>query len=175
MTNTMADLRQECAARLREALHGREIDTLENDIEIPHMLGIAPIGTIPTDKVEEGTLLDPAHEFWTDYEEEVRTSGKAHRKVESAIRSLRKDDIFRMTYPYGEEADIVYCEVDEMAESGDALLTTECASCEETVEAPLSLELSNGYSDGGLYKLVVDVDCPHCGFERLLEEPMRRR
>lgn len=166
----MADLREECAIRMRQALHGREIDTLDKSVSTPHMLGITPIGAIHTHKVEEGTLLDPDHQFWQDFEEEVNTSGKARRKIESAIRSLRKDDIFRMTYPYGEEADIVYCEIDEMGNRGSTLLPTECHGCGESIEVPLSMNY-----EGGSYGLQVDVDCPHCDFSRLMEGRLSRR
>lgn len=173
--NTMADLREECAIRMRKALHGREIDTLENPVHTPHMLDITPIGAIHTHKVEEGTIMDPEHQFWQDFEEEVRTRGKARRKIESAIRSLRKDDIFRMTYPYGEEADIVYCEVDEMGNRGSTLLPTECHECGESIEVPLELDYNEGFDGRGNYSLKVRVDCPHCDFTRYMRSNLTRQ
>lgn len=173
--NTMADLREECAIRLRDTLHGREIDMLENTVQTPHMLGITPIGAIHTDKVERGTLMDPQHQFWQDFEEDIRTIGEVHRKIESAIRSLRKDDVFRMTYPYGEEADIVYCEVDEMGNRGATLLPTTCHGCGESIEVPLELGYEPGYNESGHYSMEVEINCPHCDFSRLLRGNLHRR
>lgn len=174
MTNTMADLREECATRLRETIHGREIDMMENTVKLPHMLGITTIGAIHTHKAERNTLLDSNHEFWQDFEEEVNTDGKAQRKVESAVRSLRADDIFRMTYPYGEEADIVYCEVDEMQPRADTLLTTECGGCGETIDVPLSLDMKDSWGDNNrsFYTLRANIDCPHCDFSTIREASM---
>lgn len=156
---TMADLRRECVTRLRETLHGRNIDMLEKNVTTAHMLGIVPIGVRSNHEVEEGTLLDPEHEFWSDFEEDVNTKGKAKRQIESAIRSLKKEDVLRMTYPYGEDADIVYCEVDELGEADDVLLPTTCAECEHTIDAELSLEYGDSYS------LQANIDCPHCEFD----------
>lgn len=160
--NTMADLRRECAKRLRRTLHGREIDMLEESIETAHMLGIVPIGTITTPEVEKGTLLDPKHEFWEKFQEDVNTKSGVIQHVESAIRSLQKDGIFRMTHPYGEEADIVYCEVDKMDGAGDVLLPTECAECNNTIDVPLSLNYDEEYT------LDFTIECPHCDFEKRL-------
>lgn len=171
----MADLRRECAARLRETIHGREIDMMENTVQLPHMLGITTIGTIHTHDAEKGSLLDPKHEFWQDFEEEITTGGQARRKVESAVRSLRADDIFRMTYPYGRDAEIVYCEVDSMEQSGETLLTTQCGECGETIDVPLSLDYDAGYDgERAFYSLSVDIDCPHCDFRSVREVPLRR-
>lgn len=169
--NTMADLRRECANRLRRSLHGREIDTLENTIEMAHMLGIVPIGAISTRKAEEGTLLDPEHDFWQEFDGEIRTKNEARRRVQSAIRSLKKDGTFRMTHPYGEEADIVYCEVDEVQQSGDVLLPTTCAECNEEIEAPLSLECT----DSGSYEIATRVDCPYCDFSSVMSRLLQRK
>lgn len=166
MANTMADLRRECASRLRETVHGREIDMLEQSVTTAHMLGIVPIGVNSNHEVEEGTLLDERHEFWQNFEEDVRTKNGAKHRIESAIRSLKKDDIFRMTYPYGEDADIAYCEVDELGAPRSLLLETTCAECGNTIEAPLSLD----YNDGA-YSLGVHVDCPHCDFTSMVERP----
>lgn len=173
--NTMADLRERCATRMRKALHGREIDTLENSVQIPHMLDITPIGAIHTRKVEEGTIMDPDHRFWQEFEEGVKTEGSVRRKIESAIRSLRKDDIFRMTYPYGEEADIVYCEVDEMGDRGTPLLPTTCHDCGESIEVPLELNYREGHDNRGTYTLDANLDCPHCGFSRLMGSNLTRK
>lgn len=171
--NTMADLRRECATRLRDAVHGKEINMEENRVTTPHMLGIVPIGAQSNHRVESGTLLDCNHEFWDDFEEEVNTPNGARNRIESAIRSLKKDDIFRMTYPYGEEwqdPDIVYCEVDELQQGNDPLLETKCAECGNTIEAPLSLD-----HHGDVYALTITVDCPHCDFSRNLERGLFRQ
>jgi hypothetical protein len=172
--NTMADLRRECATRLRETVHGREIDMFENTVEIEHMLGIVPIGVHSNHEVEQGTILDPDHDFWTDYEETVRTRNAVTQRIESAIRSLKKDDIFTMTHPYGEAADIVYCEVEELGEQSDLMLPTRCHSCSNEIAAPIELEYTEGYSGGGSYDLSVNIDCPHCEFSRSLSGSLQR-
>lgn len=171
----MADLREECAVRLRKTLHGREIDMMENTVHLPHMLGITTIGAIHTRKAETETLLDSDHHFWQDFEEEVNTAGKAKRKVESAVRSLRADGIFRMTYPYGEEAEIVYCEVDEMARGPEeTTLTTECGGCGETIDVPLAMHTNQGDNDRAFYSLRVNVDCPHCDHATIREAKLHK-
>lgn len=167
--NTMADLRRECSQRMRRALHGREIDVLDNPVKTPHMLGIVPVGGISTRKAEEETLLDPNHEFWVEYEKEITTKNAAKQEIESAIRSLRKDDIFRMTYPYGEEADIIYCEVDEIELSSDTLLPTHCTKCDEKIDATL------GIAEDGGYEISVEIDCPHCEYSSVLESNLVRK
>lgn len=165
----MADLREEVATRLRNALHGREIDMMENRVELPHMLGITPIGKIHDPNNEDMTILDTKHPFWEDYHEDVRTPNAVSEKIQTAIRSLRRDDIFRMTYPYGEEAEVVYVEVDKMERESEQM-TTECAECGETIDA--NLELRNA---GKSYILIANLDCPHCEFGGVYEEPMTRR
>lgn len=134
-SRTMQDLREECVERLDRVLDGREIDLLEQEVRTPHMLGIAPIGTRYTEDMGDGTLLDPAHDFWTEYEKSVATRREAAREVESAIRSLREDDTLEITMPHGEEAEIVYCEInhDDHALSG----TIDCPNCGHSCEISL--------------------------------------
>lgn len=173
--NTMADLRRECARRLRQSLHGREIDTLENNVETEHMLGIVPIGAISTPQVTAGTILDPKHEFWENFEEDVTTENGVKRRIESAIRSLRKDNVFRMTYPYGEEADIIYCEVDRLDSAGDNSLPTHCAECGKVIDAEFALDCSTGYGDKPAYLFVFTINCPYCDFSQKLETNLERQ
>lgn len=173
MSNTMADLRRECAELLRETLHGKEIDMMRNTVRLPHMLGVTPIGAIHSRRAEEGTILDVEHEFWQDFEEEITTRGQVKRRVESAVRSLREDDVLRMTHPYGEDADIVYCEVDTMDERGKLSLTTECAGCSETIDAQLSLNYDEGVEEAlNHYYLQVDIDCPYCEYSSVRESAL---
>lgn len=109
----MYDLRQEVAKRMREAMHGKEIDMVEGvRPQLPHMLGITQLDEVHDPFNEEGTLLDPSHGFWQSYDGTVKTRNKLTRKVKTAIHSLKQDDYLRMTYPYGEEAEVVYVEVD---------------------------------------------------------------
>lgn len=144
MTNTMEDLRKEVATRLRETLHGREIDTMEKGMpEIEHMIGVVPIGAISTKECEKGTILDPHTDFWNDYEEDVKTKGKVKDKIATAMQSLEDDGTFDISWPYGEDGGIAYVEVDEYEDRSNSM-TTECRECgaiipfEETVEQLLT-------------------------------------
>lgn len=163
MTNTMADLRREVARRLRETLHGREIDTMEKGMpELPHMLGIVTIGAISTDKAIKGSLLDPDHEFWGSYYEDVNTQSGVEDEVQSAVRSLKDDNIFRVSTPYGEEAGIWYCEVGDIDESPNRMVTA-CTECGASI--PTEPELNHHY---GRYNLQFTLDCPECDFSETM-------
>ena len=170
--NTMKDLRREVRQRLHESLDGKEIDMMEGVTpELPHMLGITSINAIHTHHSESGTLLDAQSEFWQNYEEDVNTTSKAKRKIESAIRSLKEDDLFTMTYPYGEEADIVYCEVEPVEEQTDPhILQTSCPNCQTNLEPEPSLDLTT--SSG---HITLAVDCSDCDFAALYETNLHRR
>jgi hypothetical protein len=158
----MADLREEVAVRLRKTLHGREIDTIESSMpELPHMLGVVTIGAISTEEAESGSILDPNHKFWEDYHEPVKTKGKAKRKIESAVQSLKNDGAFRLTEPYGEDAGIWYCEMDDIVDN-DGPFTTTCEDCGESIKT--ELEISRGPSGYCLEFLLV---CESCSFSNL--------
>lgn len=167
----MEDLRQEVAVRLRNALHGREIDMVEQvKPHLPHMLGITPINSVhdPTD--EDMTLLDPNHHFWNNYEEEVRTKNAVTEKIQTAIHSLREDGIFQMTYPYGEEAEVVYCEVEyPTTQNNSAEIETTCTECNREITTEPNL-----LEESGSYYLTFSLDCHNCDFSRTLEQPLRR-
>lgn len=167
----MADLRREVASRLRNALHGREIDMMEKRVEVPHMLGVTPIGKIHDPQNEEMTLLDTHHPFWKDYDGEIDTKSKVMEEIETAIRSLKKDDIFRMTYPYGEEAEVTYIEVDEV-ESVESQ-TTACTECGEDIPYTIGIKELSQEFDG--YSLSVNLDCSSCDFAGTFESTLTRR
>lgn len=159
MVNTMADLRAEVASRLRNSLHGREIDKMQGvDPELPHMLGITPLNKVHDPMNEEMTVLDTKHQFWQEYEEDITTAAQVEEKIETAIRSLKEDGVFRMTYPYGEEAEIVYVEVDKLNNRSNSMKTS-CKECGNRVTTAPSLELIRGS-----YHLTFSVDCPECDF-----------
>lgn len=160
--NTMKDLRREVASRMRTALHGREIDMVEEiKPKTPHMLGITPLNKVHDPKNEEMTLLDPKHHFWDEYTQSVDTKATVSEAIQTAIQSLKEDDIFRMTYPYGEEAEVVYVEVDRIPDkTGNNMLQTSCKRCGHTLTAPQRLQLTSRS-----YYLSVSLDCPECDFE----------
>lgn len=160
MTHTMADLRREVAQRLRDTLHGREIDTMEKGMpELPHMLGIVTIGAISTPEAEKDTLLDPQYKFWDDYYEDVNTKNGVKREIKSAMQSLKEDNIFRVTSPYGEEAGIMYVEVGDINEKPNRMVTS-CTQCNEVI--PTEPELNN---HGSGYEISFELNCPSCDFE----------
>jgi hypothetical protein len=165
--NTMSDLRREVASRLRETLHGREIDTMEKGMpEIEHMLGVVTIGAISTDKAENGTILDPDHDFWNSYHKDVDTKNAVEENIWTAMKSLFEDDVFRVTTPYGEDAGILYVEVDEISEDKNtqAMVTT-CAECGASIQTEPELKM-----DYGQYRMVFDLDCRECEFNETVRK-----
>lgn len=135
---------------------------------IPHMLNITPLGKIHDPENEEMTLLDPKHPFWQDYEEEIRTKNAAMEKVETAIRSLKEDNIFRMTYPYGEEAEVIYVEVDKLQPTANDMKTS-CKDCGTILTTQPNLTQDNGY-----YHLKFTLDCPDCEFSGVYTQNLMR-
>jgi len=169
MVNTMADLREEVATRLRNSLHGREIDTMDSVTPaVPHMLGITPLGKVHDPNNEEMTLLDTKHPFWQEYEDDVRTANAITEKIETAIRSLKEDGIFTITFPYGEEADIMYCEVEKLEPSNSNMKTT-CENCDALITTQPNLVLDSGH-----YYLNFSLDCEECDFSRRVKKRMLR-
>lgn len=155
--NTMEDLRREVASLMRETIHGREIDTLENTVEIPHMIGVTPIEEPHASKNNRGTILDPSHEFWDEWHDDFVTESTTSQKVESAIRSLAEDKIFENTYPYGESADIIIPKIDRV-EKMKVDVSTRCLECGEEIIPSLSIEDSSS-----TYELEFSVSCADCG------------
>jgi len=173
MSNTMHDLREVVASRMRNALHGREIDMIESTKpRIPHMLGVTPLGKPHDVTNEDGTLLDPQSAFWQSYEPSVETRREVEQEIETAIRSLKESGVFRMEYPYGEDAGIVYIEVDSMTDSNNTTLglETECKNCSSNITARPSLVLSSNS-----YNISVSVECPNCDFSGVYETPLVRK
>jgi len=154
---------------MRNALHGREIDMMKTVVEVPHMLGITPIGKLHDPLNEEMTLLDPKHQFWKGYESDVRTKNAVMDKIQTAIRSLRKDGTLRKTYPYGEEAEIVYIEVDRL-DSNKKKSVTQCKQCGKEISYGLDL-----VNSGELYFIETQLDCPSCDFSQSFKRSMRRQ
>lgn len=159
--NTMEDLRKEVASLMRETIHGREIDTLENTVEVPHMIGVTPIGESHSPENERGTILDPSHEFWEEWHDDIVTVTVAGAKVETAIRSLADDGIFENTYPYGKSADIIIPKIDRV-ENMTVDVSTACLECGEEVIPSLSVEDS-----ASTYELQLSVSCADCGYSGL--------
>lgn len=170
MVNTMEDLRREVASRLRNALHGREIDMMESvRPELPHMLGITPLNKVHDPNNEKMTLLDTNHQFWQNYKEDVRTKNRVTEKIETAIRSLKEDNIFRMNYPYGAEADVIYVEVDKLSTTDNSMKTS-CKECGATLTA-----VPNLLQHGNSYNLKFSIDCTECGFSGSFERRLLRK
>jgi len=139
MTNTMEDLRRACAERLRDTIHGREFDVMVEDVQVPHMIGITEVGEVHDEASEDGTLLDPSHNFWTTFHEDISTREEALSKIKSAIYTLRGDGILRITYPYGINAEIIYCEVDRMTENTNSAKIC-CPNCDEEFAVQLAVD-----------------------------------
>lgn len=166
--NTMADLRREVANRLRDTLHGREIDTIEGQMpELPEMLGVVPIGVRSTVAAEKGTLLDHNHSFYDDYYKSVETKRAAHDEIQTAVQSLKDEGVLNIMEPYGSDAGIFYVEVEDLDDTTG--LDTTCAECEERVTAEPDI-----VRRGKRYELRYHIDCPACDFSRVVENNLIR-
>lgn len=165
--NTMADLRREVAQRLRETVHGRTFDEYEEELpETPHMIGVVPVGARSTQKAEEGTLMDPEHEFWQSYYEDITTKNGVSREIETAIQSLFDDNIVRRR-EVPEGSGIHHVTVDKFGGTGSEI-PTECASCGNRITANPNLELYDNR-----YYMTFNLSC-ECGFGRKLRRNLER-
>lgn len=165
--NTLEDLREYVRKRLQDTLHGMEIDTFKNDVRIPHMLGITDVGDSHDPDVEDGTILDPSHTFWDDWHSDITSRYQAVEKVMAAIETLKEDDILSLTYPYGEEAEILYVEVSDT--SSETTVPTECVNCGSSVSATV------GATPTRMYLLTLEVSCDECGHSAVYETSMVKR
>lgn len=156
----MQDLREEVATRMRAAMHGREIDYYGKEATYPQMLGIVEFGEKSSSKKEEGTLLDPEHEFWEEWHEDLVTGYSVKQHIQTAIRSLKDDGIFRVSYPYdseGREADTAYVEVDEIGHNALLDTTVPCEDCGSLTQAQCTITY-----DDERYRLRMVIDCDDC-------------
>lgn len=112
--NTMRDLRELLVERMKETIDGREFDMEERQIRVPHMIGVTPTDTIHNRGTEDGTLLDVQHEFWQNYEKDIRTKSQLQERIRNALHTLSEDGTLNIIYPKGREAGIVYVEVDDL-------------------------------------------------------------
>ena len=160
---TENSLRELVKQRLAKSVDGKEIDLLRQDVQIPHLLGITPIGAAHDRDRENGTLLDPSHPFWEDYDERVDKRTHVLEKIDRTLRLLRADNELQIQYPYGEDADIVYISV-EGEKRG-----VECARCgsQNTLT-----DTRHEPTNPGNYIYIFTIrclDCEHSGeYERLL-------
>lgn len=164
--NTMVDLRRVVAQRMRNALHGREFDVLEEDISVEEMLGICDVnGDSPY--ISE-SLLDPDHEFWDGWYEDVYSIRSAESKIESAIRSLKADGHVDIIEPYGDEADIIYVEVEVPERTNTKAV--ECPACNRvaTVEQRFS-NVTNSQ-----LQTQYEMNCTNCGETNIYERSFHR-
>ena len=158
------DLKEIVKKRLQQSVDGKEVDTLRQDVRIPHLLGIAPLEGAHDRSNEEDTLLDPNHSFWSEYDETVSSRREALSHIDRVLRLLRKDGTLEIMYPYGEEADIVYIEVDGSTE-------TKCVEC-GSIETATSTWHE---AAGDQYVYILEVQCQECGFTGEYETPLTRR
>ena len=158
--NTMEDLRREVARRMKRTLDGREIDVIEQGVRprIPHMIGVTPVGRVHDPNNEEDTLMDHNHEFWQSYAENITTKSQVDRKIQTAIESLSEDNLLRISWPQGREAEIMYVEVDIPNRSSKNLQTT-CPECDSLIQTGLNLLQNNDQ-----YNLNLLVDCDNCEY-----------
>lgn len=157
----MTDLKRVVQRSLRENVHGVEFDLLKQTIDLYDMLGV--------DRTEpRGTIMHPSHEFWDEYTNDISTERDAFNELKKAVELLRDDGSFVKQYPNGEEADIVYCEV-EAVETGDDI-TVVCNECDAPATATMSFEPSSSS-----YRFILSVDCSYCDESSEHERVMNRR
>lgn len=147
MSKNIIPLKKFLHNRLRETIHGNEFDMVTDKIDIEMMMGV---------EYGEG-ILSVSHELWDTYPEPIETHDDIERAISMVVRTLKADGTITTTFPYGEEAEIIYCEV-EKPETNDDSISVECASCDayasaETVYVP----------EGNTYKLKLTVSCSFCG------------
>jgi len=153
----MRDLQDVVAEHIYQTMHGREInDARLGPVLVPHMLGITPIGKEHNEENETGTILDPDHEFWQAYIEDIDSHKMALAKIITAIKLLKDHDKLNITYPDGEDGDIMYIEVEPpnedimppaFAEPQPPVIPAECVNCGQTATARVRLVPSmSGYN-----------------------------
>lgn len=172
MVNTIDDLKEEVALRLRKSLHDREINMM-NDVKprLPHMLGITPIGKVHDPQNEEMTLMDVNHRFWQEYEEPVRTKNKVNELLMETIEQLLDEGKFKKYYPYPDDSlksEVIRCEV-ERVQSSDTSMNTTCKECGESLTTQPNLLQEKGH-----YYLKFSIDCPECEFSGAYRNHLRR-
>lgn len=167
----MEDLRIEVAKRMKTALHGRQIDNYSTKIEIPQMLGIVGIDETASIEDKNGTILNADHHFWEEWHEDIISEYSVNKHVESAIRSLTADGHVSITYPYDEDSDIAYVEVDVPPQAGEPTFAAPCNGCGKTIQADVSIE---GYQAENYY-VEMCVDCPDCGYSGTFETQLTRQ
>jgi len=153
----MSDLKYRIHQLLKENIDGKKVDMLVENIELPHMIGVSPIGADHTVSNEVGTLLDPTHSFWNKYEESVTTRTEAYTECETAIRLLKEENVLTMEYPLGQEGDIVYVEVDDIQIDG-----LECVNCLST-NTKHNKELERVDT---VYVETLTISCMDCGITK---------
>jgi hypothetical protein len=86
-------------AALEDTLDGERIDNLdEHEPGLKEMLGIVRIGSSGEGANIEGTIFDPDHEAWSYGPDDwVETPQQAERQIESAIRQLAEEGIYKTT------------------------------------------------------------------------------
>jgi len=157
MENTMRDLQDVVAEHIYQTMHGREInDSRLGPVLVPHMLGITPIGKTHDEDNERDTILDPEHEFWQTYIEDVDTRALAMSKIITAIKLLKDHDTLNITYPDGVDGDIMYVEVEPpnedimppaFADPQPPVVPAECVNCGQMATARVRLvPRMNGYN-----------------------------
>jgi len=167
--NYMKDLREEVAERLRRTLDGKEVDMLKEDVLVEHMLGVTPIGeTVEMDDTND-TILDKEHDFWQSWHEDIHTGYDIRKKINSSIKSLSEEGILNIIYPYGEDADIAFVEVD-WPEENDTKIRTACIRCGELNTSSLSMN-----AVGNSYNMTVCFECDNCGKSGVYETTMTKR
>lgn len=164
----MQDLRREIVSRMKKTIHGKQLDMFRYDVELPHMVGVTPVGETHFTPNEDGTILDPRHEFWESYYTTVTTERSVRDEMEAAIRSLKADGTLKITWPYTEEAEIAYVEVNDVPELR-GISQTECVECEANIDTELDVVRKHNQ-----YYIQTTIDCPECEFSGVYVSRMQR-
>jgi len=84
-------------AALEQTLDGEKVDNLDEDQPgLKEMLGVVGIGDNPEGANVSGTVFDPTHEVWQYGPDDwVETEQQAEREIESAIRTLAEEGVYK--------------------------------------------------------------------------------
>ena len=150
------DLQREVAHRLRAAIHERSFDMLDPiPVQIEHMLGMTPLGSVVPQSARDDTILDPQHWFWKSYHTDGLDSEEVEHLITDAITRLEERGILQIEED--ETADNYYnVRVDMYPENLTNKETTTCIACGGVAGVSHNIEGTSQYTS--VYK----IDCFDC-------------
>jgi len=163
------DLRKEVAHRLRRAIHNETFDMLDPiPVQIEHMLGITPLGSVVPQSARDDTILDPHHWFWQAYHDDGVNSTEVENLITDTISWLEEENILQIEED--ETTDHYYNVCVDMypQETTDREQTT-CIECGGVADVSHSIE------GDAQYMSVYEIVCTKCGASGIYNTVLVRR